>query len=423
MNRFTFKSYHFDESNGTAHFVYKFEQGQTFEEKVAFQVGAVYDKALLDRALFLAFVLAGTSYYKSFPSREVVLDNSIDQWQADFFSTVFQEGLGQFAFENQLTRDDLAHFEARDNQQPLEPTMYSGSGSLVLQSGGKDSLLLASLLQEKAHHFTPWYVASSEYHPGVLDSLSEPLVTARRTIDREGIKAARENGATNGHVPITYIVESFAIIQAILLNKSEVVVAIAHEGEEPDARVGDLAVTHQWSKTWSAEQALVEYVSRYISPSIRIGSPLRQYSELRVAELFVEHTWKKYGHQFSSCNEANYQQGADNRALKWCGHCPKCANAYLLFAPFLESSELKVLFNGQDLFASPILQDTFKGLLGIDKVPKPFECIGEIDELRFAYAKAQVRGGYAPLSFAVPTSSFDYMQMYPAQEWATKMLQ
>jgi hypothetical protein len=54
---------------------------------------------------------------------------------------------------------------------------------------------------------------------------------------------------------------------------------------------------------------------------------------------------------------------------------------------------------------------------------KPFECVGEIDELRLAYHKAQTKDGYEPLPFEVPSSSFDYEQTYSAQAWAAKMLQ
>ncbi len=54
---------------------------------------------------------------------------------------------------------------------------------------------------------------------------------------------------------------------------------------------------------------------------------------------------------------------------------------------------------------------------------KPFECVGEIAELRLAYHMAQKRGGYEPLSFAVPVSAFDYGQEYDAQDWARKMVQ
>lgn len=173
-------------------------------------------------------------------------------------------------------------------------------------------------------------------------------------------------------------------------------------------------MTHQWSKTWGAEQLFAEYVQRYISPDIHVGSPLRQYSELKIAELFVERAWDRFGHRFSSCNVANYRQGADNTELAWCGECPKCANSYVLFAPFLPSGELQSIFGGKDLFASPSLVDVFKGLLGIDGVMKPFECVGEVDELRSAYHTAQARG-YTPLPFEVPVSHFDREYEYPAQ--------
>ena len=85
-------------------------------------------------------------------------------------------------------------------------------------------------------------------------------------------------------------------------------------------------------------------------------------------------------------------------------------------------SDARVLFDGKDLFAKPILTETFKGLLGIDGVMKPFECIGEIDELRAAYHGAQNRGEYAALPFEVPASEFDDRHEYPSQEWARTLV-
>lgn len=422
MKNFIFKSYEFNESDSSAQFTYGFDDGQTFNEVVKFKVDDNYDKKVLDKALFLAFVVIGVSYYKTFPTRTVELSVPIDKWQADFFDKVYQEGLGQFAFENDLTRHDLAHFTASDYANN-EPIAYHGAGVLALQSGGKDSILTASMLRKNNIDFTSFYISSSDFHPSVIDEIGDELIIVKRSIDRDGLINASKEGAKNGHVPITYIVQSLAVIQAILAGKNHVLTSIAHEGEEPHASIDDLAVTHQWSKTWMAEKMFNEYISKYVSSDLHIGSPLRPYSELRVAELFVTNSWEKYGHQFSSCNVANYQQGSDNSVLKWCGNCPKCANSYLLFAPFLPASELKAIFDNQDLFAKPSLVHTFKGLLGVDDVPKPFECIGEIDELRLAYHRSQLNGGYQPLPFGVPDSTFDYMQTYPAQEWAVKMLQ
>ncbi|MEI7918075.1 MAG: hypothetical protein WCH58_01710 [Candidatus Saccharibacteria bacterium] len=414
MKQFIFKSYDFDKVNSLAKFEYGFNDGRTFIETVTFEVGERYDDQLLDKALFLAFMLIGTSYYKTFPLATVRLGYKLDNLQVDFFNTVYQEGLGQFAFENNLTRDDLAHFTAT-GPMPTGGVKYNGSGILALQSGGKDSLLTAELLKKSGKEFTSWYISSSDNYPKVLDKIGAKLALSRRNIDHDGLRKAEADGGLKGHVPVTYIVQSLAIIQAILLNKNEVITSIAHEGEEPHAFIGDLAVNHQWSKTWMAEMMFAKYVSIYISPDLHIGSLIRGLSELRVAELFVKNVWPDYGHDFSSCNLANYKQGNDNSVLKWCGNCPKCANSYLLFAPFLEAVDLKSLFDGQDLFVKPDLVNTFKGLLEIDGVMKPFECVGEVDELRLAYHMAQKKGGYAQLPFDVPESTFDYLKTYQSQ--------
>jgi hypothetical protein len=419
MSQFIFDHYSFDYETAEAHFTYHFDDGRSFEEVIGFEKPINgYNADALDKALFLAFALIGTSYYKSFPTNTVVFaQGNVDQWQADFLNKVYGEGLSQFAFENHLQRSDLAWFQ-KTSDVGGEPTAYDGDGLLVLQSGGKDSLLTAALLQESGQSFTPWYLSSSDHHPSVLDDVGQPLSVAHRQIDTKALSKAAADGGKNGHVPVTYIVQSLALVQAILFNKNKVLVSIAHEGEEPHAYINELPVTHQWSKTWEAEQLFSDYVARYIATDFKIGSPLRGLSELKVAELFIHHAWQKYGHRFSSCNRANYGQGEDNTELHWCGECPKCANSFLLFAPFLDASELTSLFGGQDLFSKPMLQETFKGLLGVDGVMKPFECIGEIDELRYAYRKAQEKGGYDRIPFDVPVADFNYEQTYPSQDWA-----
>lgn len=424
MNKFIFKNYEFNHTTRTAFFRYGFDDGAEFEESVQFSHAGNYNEELLDRALFLSFMLVGTSYYKTFPSSEVILETgSLDDWQVGFFNSVYQEGLSQFAFENKLTRSDLAHFTGSALPAKNPESVSPGKGVLALQSGGKDSLLTATLLGEKNTAFTTWYIGSSSHYPALLGKIGQALITSERFIDREALIAASGRGGRNGHVPVTYIVTSFALIDAILNGLDTILLSIGHEGEEAHDWIGDLPVNHQWSKTWPAEKAFAEYVHKYVSTEINVGSPLRGFTELKIAELFVQHAWAQYGHMFSSCNRANYMQGSDNTQLKWCGECPKCANSFLLFAPFLPPEELKSLFNGQDLFEKPLLKDTFKGLLGIDGVMKPFECVGETDELRLAYHMAQGRGGYGQVPFDVPQSQFDYEHEYESQDWARQMIQ
>lgn len=416
MSAFHFVEYGYNEAEKEAFFAYRYG-AHTFRETMRFEtVDEQYAVEVFDRALFLAFLTIGTSYYKSFPVKQLVFEmGELDQWQADFCTTVYQDGLGQYIYENNLTRADMAVFTPTV-EVAKEAVAYDAKGIVCMQSGGKDSLLLADMLTQAKKPYTAWYMQQGNTHPGILDTLGAPLHISHRAIDKKALARAAEHGAKNGHVPVTFIALSYALLQAVLTNANSVLTAIGHEGEEPHAIIGDLAVTHQWSKTWRAEKLFAEYVQRYISPDISVGSPLRSLSELEICELFAKHSWQRYRQQFSSCNVANYQQGANNADLEWCSDCPKCANSFLLFAPFVPKGELLETFGGS-LFEDPELHEDFKGLLGVGDAFKPFECVAEQDELRWAYAAA-LQAGHTPLPFSVdpPRANFDPHKRYPCQE-------
>ncbi len=414
---FIFERYSYENTTRTAEFAYSFDGRRSFVEHVTFDSSTQYNEAALDRALWLAFLVVGVSYYKCYPTKHVMFaHHTLSASDTKLLSRVYRDGLSQFMFENDLALEDMASFEAGDRSD--EPVNYKDEGILVLQSGGKDSLLLGQMQSEKSISFATMYMSSQGNYPKVLDDVTgRPPRVILRHVDLEALRQANEDGALNGHVPITFITLSYALIDAILNSENTVLAAIGREGNEAHEWIGDLAVNHQWSKTWEAEQLLAEYVHATISPDIHIGSPLRGFSELHIAELFVQKAWAKYGHRFSSCNLANYKQGQSNESLTWCGECPKCANSFLLFAPFVEPDELASLFDGQNLFAKSSLSDTFKGLLGIDGVMKPFECVGETEELRAAYHMARERFGTGTYSlpFNVATTDFDYLSIGPSQ--------
>ena len=380
---FTFLDYDFDYVNAAANFHYLGADNTQYHEEINFKkIERDYNHQVLDRALFLAFILIGTSYYKSHPTQNIFLIDNIDKNQATFFTTVYQEGLSQFAYENHLTRQNLATFKEAGDYTAEPPLDYTGKGKIVLESGGKDSLLTATLLSEKNEDFTPVYVSTTGKYPKVLDELGKKPTIITRKIDIKNLKKAK---GLNGHIPATYIIQTLALIQAILDNKNEVITSIGQEGIEPATKLGDLEINHQWSKTPAAEKLYNDYLHKYISKNLSVKSPLRDYTELEIAEQFAKKCWAKFGEKFSSCNIANYKQGEINEELSWCGKCPKCANSYLLFCPFIPAKEQQKLFNGRDLFPDPDLTETFKGLLGYDGIMKPFECVGTIEELRKAY--------------------------------------
>lgn len=414
---FVFEDYTYDSATSSAVFHYSFDGERQFSESIQFESGDKCDETVLDSALWFAFLMIGTSYYKTFPTRQVrFAHHDLSERDVSLLNIVYRDGLSQFIFENQLELDAMVSFSPGAKQD--NPVDYSSRGTLLLQSGGKDSLLLAKLLDEKHVEYSTMMVSSTGEYPGVIKDVGggSPRIV-KRIIDRDALGLASRDGGLNGHVPVTYITLALALVDAILHGENTVLSAIGNEGNEAHEWIGELAVNHQWSKTWQAEQLLADYVRATISPDIRVGSPLRSLSELRIAELFVEKSWNDFGHRFSSCNLANYKQGEDNEGLSWCGECPKCANSYLLFAPFVDSNELQGLFGGQNLFTKPSLTDTFRGLLGVDGVMKPFECVGEIAELRRAY-HAALQSGYEPLPFDVPDSDFDKDCKHTVQVWA-----
>ncbi|MBL8159817.1 hypothetical protein JNJ66_05130 [Candidatus Saccharibacteria bacterium] len=417
-DNFVYESYDFNPAAATATFRYSFNGTFHFTEEVSFTaIKSNYDAQVLDAALKLYFYLAGVSYFKLYPTPNVVFTTAPpDGNAATLLNNVYTHGLSQFLYENDVPLSRLPVFAA---QAPTTaPHPYAGQGTVALQSGGKDSLLTATLLERQGIAYTPWYMTYGATHPGVLDTLHYVLRTVSRKLDLDALREAQSEGGLNGHVPITFMVMALAVIDAILHGENTILVSNGAEGAEPHGHIGDIPVNHQWSKTWEAELLFSSYITHAVSPDIRVGSPLRALSELRIVELFSQLAWPRFGHDFSSCNQANYRQGGDNRRLLWDGTCPKCANAFLLFAPFIEPSELAGVIGG-NLFANPALHDTFRGLLGIDGVMKPFECVGETEELRLAYHMARQRWGEAAyaLPFEVPASNFDYRAKQPQQTW------
>src|SRR5690606_34248650 len=102
----------YDPQLARATFHYSFDKNLAFTEELYFEApGSDYNLQALDRALQLAHVLLGISYYKVFPTKQVEVESfDLASEQAEFFSTVYRDGLSQFVYENNLQPDDIAVF-------------------------------------------------------------------------------------------------------------------------------------------------------------------------------------------------------------------------------------------------------------------------------------------------------------------------
>jgi len=402
-NKFIFESFNFDRDSLILSMNYSFDSEIHFTETIQFfDTTKDYNLEVLDKVCEYVFLVAGTSYYKLFPTKEFdVKDIKLNSKQVDQLNKLYYGGLSQFAYENKLEPSCLAQFNvSTDRHNTLE---YSGDGILLMQSGGNGK------------EFTMFHASTTGKYPKFLDSVGAPMAVAKRTVDIPSIKRELANGGVNGHIPFSGLFAGFALIQAVLLNKSMAIASIETSSEEPNLILDNgFEVNHQYSKKYEIELGLQEYLHSSISENLHYGSILRPFNEVKIGELFAKYSWPKYKDKFSSCNLANYKQGEDDGNLTWDGDCPKCANSFLLFAPFVDKQELINVFNGKNLLQAEDMKETYRELLDLSDV-KPMECVGTFEEMQHAYHLALKKDSDFDLGFDVPVPDFDYNILHEHQ--------
>lgn len=409
---FVFEDYSFDEAKQEASLRYSFDGQLKFEEKISWNVDSTnYNPAILERALFGLWLMSGVSYYKAYVPRSIIIKKgSLDKYQKEFFDQIYLNGLAQFFYTNQIDWKNLIDFPFDKAKQKLDKLPSHGSGSLVAIGGGKDSIVAAELMNCLGGEFDCWSVNQAERFEPIASKLGQNILNVKRSIDPKLIEINAKD-AYNGHVPVTAINYFIGVVLGVLTGRQSLVWAIESSTDEPNTTLQGLEVNHQYSKTSFFEERMQHYIGNYIATDIECFSILRPLSELRIAEIFCNNYLEKYQGLYSSCN-ANFSIG-NNRALNWCGKCPKCAFIFTIFSPFLKKEKLLELFGGKDIFADPDMKGTLEELLGIDG-HKPLECVGEIAEVRAAVDMARRSGRYPELAqFDFELKDFDYKSWGP----------
>lgn len=408
FDRFIFEGWHFDAASCTATFRYSFDGKMHFQEVVHFDVPFAPD---YPQDAFLAtlegyFFLAGISYYKTaLPQSIEIKGEPPTPDQATFFDTLYRHGLGEFLFQNNLSPERIAPFPYENRVAVSPPPAPHLSGCLVPFGGGKDSLLTQQILKDSGQDITLFMMGDFPALNALAEKTNLPFVNIRRRIDPQ-LFELNAQGAYNGHVPLSAFLAFLGVATALAMGKKYIVLSNEASANEPNTFLGDMPINHQYSKSLAFEQDFQHYVRDCISPDAQYFSLLRPLSEYRIAELFCTRLWDKYAQDFASCNR-NFTQGNTRERLTWCGRCPKCAFCALLFSAFVPPKKLWTLFGGENLFAVEELQPTFSELLGLSG-HKPFECVGEREEIRYAWHRALASGHYPELlRFSVPKADFD----------------
>jgi hypothetical protein len=384
--QFIFESYNFDEATKMLSLHYSLDGTLTFIETYRFDFAfAEYDQAVLDRAAWLLFLMAGVSYYKTFvPPEIIVKQGGLDADLARFFSKTYQRGLGEFWFVNQLDPHTPVTFPSEaETLTPLH-SKHPGNGILVGIGGGKDSLVSVELLRGKDSGVASWSVGHRTQLTPLIERIGWPHFWVERTWDRKLLEV-RNEGSLSGHIPISGIIGCVGVLTAILAGRRDVVVSNEQSANEPDFTYEGVEINHQYSKSQEFEDDFQKVLTHLFGDELRYYSFLRPLSELHIAEMFAGKAFEKYKDVFSSCNRAFVHTSI---SISWCGTCPKCAFTFLMLTPFVAREQLEALWGGKNLLLDPELQPTYRQLLGIEG-GKPLDCVGEIKESRSAMRYAQ----------------------------------
>jgi hypothetical protein len=382
--------------------------GREFAERVALTPGERWNAPAVQAAARIVYLLAGVSYYKTAAPPVIEMGQTmLTQLEHDFLREFYLQGLGEYAYHNNLDLSGLQIVPAPTSPSDgcgIEPaiagSMPHPSGTrlrpLVPFGGGIDSIVTVEGIRKRADDVALFVVN----RPGDLFAAIErpaevsglPVIRAEREIDPQLLRSA-ELGFRNGHVPVTGIISAIAVLAAALTERDAVVMSNEWSASVPTLEHDGRLVNHQWSKSAAFEEAFRDLLAAADGTGDGLPdyfSALRDRTELWVGDRFAKLT--RYHETFRSCNRA-FHIDVKRRMEHWCGQCDKCCFIDLILAPFMTAEALRAVFaadgGGAEPLADATLEPKFAALLGAGS--KPFECVGEVNECRAAVLLAATR--------------------------------
>jgi UDP-N-acetyl-alpha-D-muramoyl-L-alanyl-L-glutamate epimerase len=389
--RFRYEGFDLDAASRTLTCRYALDDLR-FVERIRFPEGDGWGTAAAERAARLVFLLAGVSYYKAGAPPVVDLGgHPLSPREDALLRSVYADGLGEFAHRNGLDLRGL-RFEADVvAPPPPAPAATDPDRPLVPFGGGIDSIVSVDLVARRFPDTALFVVhRPGDVFAAIADAAAVtglPVRHAERQLDPQVLRS-RELGFRNGHVPITGILSTVAVLAAVLDGRGTVVMSNEWSASSGTVEVDGVVVNHQWSKGYGFETELRGVLAESLGTSVDWFSLLRAWSELRIAERFA--ALPRYHRVFRSCNRAFHQDPAA-RATRWCGRCDKCAFVDLILAPFVPAAELAAVFDGAEPLRQPDLLPAFRALCDLSDDGKPWECVGDALECRAAVVLAAAR--------------------------------
>jgi len=384
VKTFRFVSYSFNDEKSQAEFSYAFDNGPRFIERLTFHNGCPPTDQKLRQALFTALrylhLVLGVSYYKAAVPDSIRIETPpITEQCAHFFDKLYLNGLAEFAYRNQLDLRKRIRFPFSTRSTATPESLQLPKRTAIPVGGGKDAVVTVDALQRAGQSSVLFALGDFQPIKEIAKIAKLPLISVTRQISPALIKL-NEQGAYNGHVPISAIIAFILPVCAILYGFDTAALSNERSADSGNLIHNGQSVNHQYSKSMEFEKDAALFFKNFILSDFNYFSFLRPLADLRIAQLFSK--LSAYHPVFMSCNRA-FKLDRRKRLQRWCLDCPKCRFTFLVLAPFMAKNELIALF-GANLLDDMEQRRGFDQLSGVSGF-KPFECVGEIEESAAAF--------------------------------------
>ena len=379
---FTFETYSLDKSRTTAIFNYSidYQDGSktNLSEKLIFPV-SIPDSLPAKRLFQALHIGLGISYYKVFLPPTFTIQYQLSQLEADFWNSVYRNGLSEFLYVNKLPVSKMATFEGSNSLRNQVPVIGTKTIAILGIGGGKDSILAGELLKSLAIPVTGYVLATGDNHgqaQQVAKIMGVDLIGVQRILDLQILELNKQPEAYNGHIPISLIFALVGLLLCVATKARYIVVANEAPASLPNTEWQGKAVNHQWSKSFEFEQSMQDFVHNTIASDLDYFSAIRSLSSIAVMKLFGQ--FPSYLNVFTSCNRVFRIDQSRRPNNRWCGECPKDLSTFILLAPWISQEVLENIFN-KNLFDDRNLEKLFLELTGVEG-HRPLDCVGTQDE-------------------------------------------
>ena len=258
IKQFRFVSYEFSEDNHTAYLNYAFDDQYHFTEEIIFNKVlsplTEQQKKALDVCLSKLHLVAGSSYYKAaIPQEIIIVNNEISRETSEFMEKLYINGLGEFAYRNNLDLRKRIKFPFSENAEDLPADYSLPRKTIVPVGGGKDSVVTMTSLLNYEEKIDLFSVGNPRPIKEVVEvsGLNHIIVTRKLS---PVLFELNKQGAWNGHVPISGIIAFIMSCASVIYGFDRIAMS-----NERSANVGNLIqdgfeINHQYSKGIEFEQ-------------------------------------------------------------------------------------------------------------------------------------------------------------------------